>query len=133
MSNIPERFFSVSPIYLETTIDRSTRYTSILQDFPSRLAVRVFPVPGGPVKRTLKPSLIFLPNSNWFFRTLPNLSQLLISDTPSRTVFERIKFPHCWGVVILWAGKFTSKSGLYFSPVVNSRRYSELILNCPLR
>jgi hypothetical protein len=39
---------SVSPIYLDTTSDRSTLYTSRSVDLPSKQAVMVLPVPGGP-------------------------------------------------------------------------------------
>ena len=43
-----ERFFSVSPMYLETTRDRSMRKTSAPVCLPSSVAVSVLPVPGGP-------------------------------------------------------------------------------------
>ena len=43
-----ERFFSVSPINFETTIERSIRNTSLPVFLPTIRAVRVFPVPGGP-------------------------------------------------------------------------------------
>lgn len=44
----PGEVFSVSPMYLDTTRDRSMRNTSLPVCLPSRVAVRVLPVPGGP-------------------------------------------------------------------------------------
>ena len=47
-SNTFARFFSVSPIYLETIMERSIRYTSIPFFLPIKVAQSVLPVPGGP-------------------------------------------------------------------------------------
>src|SRR5690554_8212368 len=46
LSNNFAKFFSVSPVYLDTISDKSTLWTSFLAYLPSMLAVKVFPVPG---------------------------------------------------------------------------------------
>src|SRR5690606_13898064 len=57
-SNSGARFRSVSPMYFDTTIDRSILYTSFPSSFPSSPAVSVFPVPGGPQKSARYPFLM---------------------------------------------------------------------------
>ena len=55
-AKIRSRFFSVSPMYLLTTADRSIRYSSSPSSPAMISAAIVLPVPGGPANRAVSPA-----------------------------------------------------------------------------
>src|SRR5205085_2017196 len=57
-SKMRPRFFSVSPMYLLTTVDKSILYSSSPSSEAITSAAMVLPVPGGPANRMVTPALV---------------------------------------------------------------------------